>query len=125
MMRPLALPAAGGVLSAMLLFGSLAPAFPTRHRIVHDVPTAFYTQVALDVTYPNVLPDTDVVVDLTIDQEGRLIDYALPYQPAMARDPEIRHAIASHLLFTRFTPATFFFQPISGKIRITLVNVRG
>ena len=123
-MRPLAIPAAGGVLSAVLLFGSLVPAF-TRTRVFHDVPTAFYTPVAIDDSYPMVFHDTDIIVDLTIDQEGRMIDYALPYQPALAREPEIRNAIASRLLFARFTPATLFFQPISGKIRITLLNVRG
>lgn len=124
LMRPLALPAAGGVLSAVLLFGSLVPAFTRSPRVAQDVPTAFYTQASLDEGSPLVFHD-DLVVDLTIDQEGRLMDFALPYEPALARNAAIRHAIASNLLFTRFTPATAFGQPTSGKIRITLVNVKG
>jgi len=126
LMRPLALPAAGGLLSAVLLFGSLVPAFTdtARPRVPHDVPTAFYTQASLDESSPLVFHD-DLVVDLTIDQEGRLMDFALPFEPALARNAAIRHAIASNLLFTRFTPATAFGQPTSGKIRITLVNVKG
>ena len=43
LMRPLALPFAGGVLSALLLFGMLVPTLGFHHNVRNDVPTSLYT----------------------------------------------------------------------------------
>ena len=45
------------------------------------------------------------------------------------QSPGIRRNIESSLLFTKFTPATTFGQPMSGKIRLSFrnssINVKG
>src|SRR5438105_4363945 len=47
LMRPLALPIAGGVFSAVALFSMLVPTYPVRAGSTFDVPTVLTTQVAV------------------------------------------------------------------------------
>src|SRR5687767_12130421 len=45
LMRPLAIPTAGGFVSALLLFGVLAPGLATRGAVAgQDIPTVLYTE---------------------------------------------------------------------------------
>lgn len=131
--EPLAIPAAGGLLSAIVLFALLAPQIMLR-RVDSDFDISssaigvlgpVRTQAELRSTDPLIGSYGDLIVDLTVDEQGRMVDYALPYHPQLSGNGQVRRAIENSLLFARFTPATAFGQPITGKVRITLVNVRG
>ena len=135
LMRPLAIPTAGGFLSAIVLFcllpvGMASPSLVLSVATLADVPTGLYT----DATVKSISPvgfndDEDVVVELTIDDQGRILNYTIPDCPHMLKTPGLRRNIESSLLFTQFTPATMFGQPMSGKIRLSFrnssINVKG
>ena len=130
MMRPFAIPCAGGLASAFLLFGMLAPTFARVYTPANDVSPGWYTGASLDTLGPFGLSDDTVVLDVTIDDQGRMVDYALPGgHPGPWKDEALRRTIVNSLLFTRFTPANFFGQPTYGKVRVMLrrsqVDVRG
>jgi hypothetical protein len=130
MMRPFAIPFAGGLASAFVLFGMLAPTFARVYSPTADVPPGWYTGASLDTLGPFGLADDTVILDVTIDDQGRMVDYAVPGgQPGPWKDEALRRMIVNSLLFTRFTPANFFGQPTYGKVRVTLrrsqVDVRG
>lgn len=130
MMRPLAVPVAGGLLSAMLLFGLLLPNFmPLRHSGGFDVPTMLSTEPIFVGMGPFGFGEDEVVVDLIVDGQGRFVAYSLPDGQPWADDPGARKAVENALLFTRFAPGTTFGLPASSKIRFTLrrshIDVRG
>jgi hypothetical protein len=130
MMRPFAIPFAGGLASAIVLFGMLAPSFARVYTPVNDVPTGWYTGASLDTLGPFGLADDTVILDVTIDDQGRMVDYSVPGgEPGPWKDEALRRTIVNSLLFTRFTPANFFGQPTYGKVRVMLrrsqVDVRG
>ncbi len=131
--RPYAVPCAGGLLSALFLFGLIAPTFTVNRNIRQDVPTAFSTQASLQFAMTlhlsgDGLNFDEIVVDVTTDEHGRVIGFAPVGQP-WANDPAMLRNLESTLLYTKFTPATFFGQPATGKSRISIrrnsVDVRG
>ncbi len=119
MMQPLAVPLAGGLLSAVILFGILVPTFsvPVTHA-ADDVPTALYTEASVRELGPFDLGEDDIVLDLTVNQEGRVVDYSTP--GGRLSSPQAKRKVENMLLFTVFSPITNFGQPLSGKVRITL-----
>jgi len=130
LVRPRALPFAGGVTSAVLLFSILAPMYGVEDRSsARDVPTALATKAAFKRALSFGLSDNDIVVDVLVDGQGRMLDYSIPRGQAWGSNPELRRSIENALLCTEFTPATMFGQPASGKLRITLrrneIEVRG
>lgn len=136
MMRSLALPTAGGVFSAVVLLGLwVIPTYPVRAISSYDIPTALTanhwagtaTDVAVKAMGP-VAAGGDAVVDVTIDDRGRIIEYQVVSGP-IAQDPDFRRRLENLLLFTEFTPATAFGLPGVSKLRLTLsssyVDVKG
>ena len=125
MMKPMAVPVAGGVVSAILLFATLLPDFAREvHPIPNDVPTVLFTDASVkDASWP-VIGETDIVVDLTIDENGRLTDYSFVNGSAVLHDEGMRRRFESALLLTQFTPATTFGQPTAGKIRVSFRTSR-
>jgi hypothetical protein len=116
-MRPLAIPTAGGFASALLLFGTLAPTLAMRQvaaKSVEDIPTVLYTEPSVRSFLPIVCEGHDVVVDLTVDDHGRVLDYSV----SGATSPSILKRIETHLLTMHFNPATTFGKPTSGRIRL-------
>lgn len=130
LMRPYALPVTGGVMSAVMLFSAIAPAYPMRQSIEGDVPTRVLTEASLATSFSlNLMDDEEMVVDVTVDGDGRMTGYTLPGNQRWATDPGIRRSLENTLLCTKFNPATLFGQPTAGRVRITLrrseVEVRG
>jgi len=126
LMRPLALPFAGGFLSAVLLFGLLLPTF-TMHRGDggSDIPVSLFTdpvvkgQVQFPVFDDNGM-NSDIDVDVTVDNQGRMVDYSLPKGSTIENNPALRRALENKLLlFTEFAPATMFGTPTYGKVRVS------
>ena len=126
--KPMALPLAGGLLSALLLFGTvLQQAFPAHFR--DDVPTIMSTEAdgqvvdwAMDNKHyyesgmdaPRIRSlgsDTSgdaTVVQVTIDPNGYVADYTVIRG-------ELPEEAKNLFLLSRFTPATLFGYPAWGK----------
>jgi len=115
LMKQAALPFAGGLLSALALFGALVPALAFPHNYWGDVAMPIYTDPALEsfLMNPAVNGGDDTVVELTIDEHGRVTDYAVTHG-ALTQDME-----NNLVLFSRFTPATLFGQPTWGRVMIS------
>lgn len=130
LMRPLALPFAGGVFSTVVLFSMwMVPLYPLRGSNAVDVPSTLTTEAAVKLTAPVSFDDTDnVIVDVTIDGDGRMVDYKI-VSGDIRNDQALRRSIAGVLLLTRFTPATSFGQPVEGRLRLSLrsshIDVKG
>lgn len=137
---PVALPAAGGVFSAVVLLGMwLIPYYPVRASSDFDVPTGLTannwtgtaTSAAVRATGVDASLGADVVVDVTIDHQGRMIDYRIVGGPTTVQDPDFRSRLENLLLFMQYVPATTFGQPGLSTLRLSLtafssaVDVRG
>ena len=137
---PVALPAAGGVFSAVVLLGMwLIPYYPVRASSDFDVPTGLTannwtgtaTSAAIRATGVDAVLGADVVVDVTIDHQGRMIDYRIVGGPTTVQDPDFRSRLENLLLFMQYVPATTFGQPGLSTLRLSLtafssaVDVRG
>jgi hypothetical protein len=129
LMRPLAIPTAGGFASALLLFSMLAPSLAVRAQsgAIADIPTGLYTEASVKSSLPFGYDGQDVLVEVYVDGSGRMVEYTIPY--AHASSPEVRRNIENHLLTMVFNPATTFGQPISGKLRVwfrtSRIDIRG
>jgi anti-sigma factor RsiW len=120
MMRPFAVPAAGGFASALLMFAILMPGLNSL-RGVAVAPA--YTVEAVEPGA--VLNPDETIIEVQIDQRGRMVDYYMP-------QGQMTSEIGNLLLFSTFTPAAItpanqFLQPNSGKvvIRISRIVVKG
>ena len=129
--RPLAIPTVGGLAAAVVLFSIIAMNYPTAaHASTVDVPTVLFTEASFKNMGLFPLDTEEVVIDLTIDESGRVLDYSfvdggVPIQ----NGKQLKNKIDSALLFAEFVPATSFGQPIPGKIRLSFrrghIDVRG
>lgn len=128
LMRPLAIPTAGGFASALVLFSVFATGLtvPTATASSPDVPTGLYTEASVKSCMPIGFDSSDLMVELTIDDQGRVTDYTIPDS---IKSPLLRRSIEKHLLFTQFHPATSFGQPTAGKARLwfrsSRIDVKG
>jgi hypothetical protein len=130
---PLALPFTGGLAAAIVLFSMcVVPAYPLRQVAdvpSTDVPTMLSTAVAVKGISPFVTSADEVVVDVWVDGEGRMFDYAIVAGASVLASDHLRRRLENMLLFTQFTPATEFGRPMSSKVRLRLgssrVDVRG
>jgi len=122
LMRPLAIPTAGGFVSALLLFGVLAPTLATRGVVGEDVPTVLYTEASVRSFIPLGFLNEDITIEVTIDGDGRVVDYSLP--PGHPKNPALHRSIENYLLFTQFTPVRNFGTPVNAKVRISFQSSR-
>jgi hypothetical protein len=130
LMRPLAVPFAGGLVSALLVFATFVPMYTVREKSsISDVPTGLFTEATLKSVPSMDLSDDELVVDLVVDGQGRIVDYTLPHGQSGMKNAQVRRAIENALLFTSFTPSTTFGQPISTRIRLSFrrsqIEVKG
>jgi hypothetical protein len=130
LMRPLALPFAGGVFSTVVLFSMwMIPTYPVRGTGATDVPTALSTEATVNQIGPIGSAGEDVIVDVTVNDQGRMVDYTIVSGHSELTDASLKRSIETILLFTTFTPATALGQPVSGKMRLLLskshIDVKG
>ena len=122
LMRPVALPVAGGLLSALLLFSALVPNLSFRHDRSIEPPLALssdpdgrivgWSGVVPRLESVNAATEGDgTVVELIIDNQGNVADYAV-------RQGQLTPDLQNIILLSKFTPAMFFYQPAWGKIRV-------
>lgn len=126
LMRPIALPFAGGLLSAIFLFGVLVPTLQARRNIRNDVPYVIYQQATVDSMAPFGFTESEVVIELTIDEHGFITDYSVPKGKL---SKELSNDIGNMILFTSFTPAALSGQPTAGKVLVSFrrshINIKG
>lgn len=123
------LPATGGLVTALIMFGLLISGFMTLPRTVAaadvaDVPTSLYLPPKL-TSAPfadafTVAADSPVVIEAIIDTNGRLQDYRIIAGQDTA---EIRKQLDRSLIFAVFEPAKAFGQRSSGKVVLTFANI--
>ena len=139
-LRPLTVPATGGVFSAMLVFVlALQTILPgtTVRAVQNDVATNFIRPAELISLseYPQYWatePQHDVelalphglLVDVTVDSRGQMSDYHIISGPNSA---QLRHQLDQILLFSRFSPMLSFGHPTTGHVILSFsaVQVRG
>jgi hypothetical protein len=146
LMRPLALPLAGGVFSTVVLFSIFGPIYSAQGRNGFDIPVPFSPRSQATVLTsdrggqrdPTVLKTApmlaygadDVIVDVMVDGQGRMIDYTIVSGDASNNDA-LRRSIGALLLLTEFHPATTLGRPVAGRVRLWLpashssVDVKG
>lgn len=139
-LKPLALPATGGFVSAMLVFvvvlQMIVPGI-SLEAVPNDVPINLLrpAQVLSLSEFPSSLregrADTDLtmqhglLVDVTVDESGRMMDYEILSGPA---DAGVRRDLGQMLMFSRFRPMLSFGRPTSGGhvvLSFSEVHVRG
>ena len=128
LMRPLALPFAGGVTSAIACFSVLIPllSFPHNVRdatfftapngtlVVQGVTGMYLPNTAVDLPRIEPVdadnPDNANVVELTIDERGKVSDWSVVRGKLT---PDIENII----MFSKFSPAMYLGLPTWGKVK--------
>lgn len=134
LMRPLAVPFAGGSLSAMILFCMLVPSLSFRHNFTdQSLLTDPYGSVVLwssngplalpdSGNFPRIqrfdaaTPDDANVVELTIDEAGKVSDFSLTRG-------KLTEDLRNIIMFSQFQPATLLGLPTSGKVKAVQRNL--
>jgi hypothetical protein len=126
LLRPIAVPAVGGMLASFLCIAVIVDTLHVHPVWDNDIPFGVYTAVMIDDVSPFPLDGHDVMVELTVDKDGKVSDFEVPRgntSPDQLRD------IGNLVLFGSFVPATAFGQPVTGKILVTIshvnINIRG
>lgn len=131
LMRPVALPAAGGLVSAVFLFTLVLTNFQGIVRNhPDDVPLAVVTAPTVRSVLFDLSDDSEVTLDVFVDEQGRVLDFTIPESFGAGASHEMRRRLAATLLMTSFNPATAFGQPVSGWVRVKFrgrsgIDVRG
>src|SRR5215471_12917085 len=129
-MRPMALPFAGGVFSAVVLFSMwVVPTYPVRASSTYDIPTMLSTEAEIKGANPVSAANGDIVIDVTVDDQGKMIDYKIVSGERLVQEQGLRRRLENMLLFTEFVPATSFGRPTAARMRLSLhafrVDVKG
>ena len=134
LMRPVALPAAGGLLAALLLFGALIPGVAVARFAGSDVPTVLQTGPRAKIASigPEFPVDEDLLIEALVDQQGRIVSFDVLSNGhrSAALELALHQQLSQMLLTTSFEPATEFGQPIAGKVllsirRVSSITIRG
>lgn len=125
LLKPFAVPAAGGLLASFLCFGVIVDTLHYVPDWQEDLPLGFSSEIAIGDLSPFCFKGQDVMVQLTIDSQGHVTDYATPHNnhPSSEELQEIGNLV----LYSTFTPATRMGRPISSKrlFYIGHISVRG
>ena len=122
------LPATAGVLSAVIVFGSLINFISIRALAAgDDVPTTLFMPPRL-ASAPDssfISSDALVVVEAFVDAQGRVEQYRI--LGGAEDSPALRKQLDNLMIFTTFHPATTFGTPSPGRVVLSLsrVSVKG
>ena len=122
LLKPLAVPAAGGLLASFLCFGVIVDTLHYVPDWQDDIPLNFSSEIAIDELSPFSVKGKDLMVQLTIDSQGNVTDYSLPHTNNPSSE-ELQQ-IGNLVLFSTFTPAMRLGRPISSKRYIYLGHIR-
>jgi Putative zinc-finger len=123
LVRPLVVPALGGVAAAVLVFSlfahNLLGGIPSSARVSDDQPVDLVQPAELEALAPfpmlglapsNGRPET-LVLDATVNASGEAVNYRILSGP---QGESIRRQLDQILLFSRFRPLMSFGRPVSG-----------
>ena len=119
-MRPLTIPATGGLLSSVILFGSLAFAITQSTRgVTYEVPLFYENR-----TDANLLPlDVRSAVFLTINlDKGRIRDYAVR-DNSESFTGDASSLVTNNIALPQLPTVLTFTRPVSGDISISLTPI--
>lgn len=124
LLKPLAVPAAGGLLASFLCFGVIVNNLHLDPTFSDDMPVGLYRAVTIDELSPFCFEGHDVLVQLSIDRDGNVTDFMVPQEKPSA--DELRE-IGNLVLYSSFKPARAFGQPVSSKIFLLIQHstIRG
>lgn len=124
-MRPVALPVAGGLVSALILFSVLVPSVLFLRSTGNDVPlVGLFQEAAVATPAPFGFEGGDFILEVTVDRHGRMVDYSIADGQRLIENPRLRRSIENYVLFTGFRPATAFGQPTYGKVTVSFRRYR-
>ncbi|MBZ5543557.1 MAG: hypothetical protein LAO07_07745 [Acidobacteriia bacterium] len=125
-LRPLLIPASGGVLTAIVFFGLIMGSSFVPAATLPDVPLQLVTPPRVKELAPiNFNTGDQPVVLLTqIDAAGRVMSYRVL---SGRLSPEISRDLDRLIYFSLFDPATTFGKPTDGQVVLSLrrITVRG
>lgn len=125
LMRPVALPFAGGLISAIVLFSVLVPSMLFHRSLSNDVPLErLYREATVASPAPFGFGDDHFILEVTVDRNGRMVDYTIAEGEELMRNPRLRRAVENYMLFTGFSPAKAFGQPTYGKVTVSFSRYR-
>jgi len=125
LLKPLAVPAAGGLLASFFCFFIIVDTLHLTPMVADDVPLGLYTEVMIDELTPFGFEGRDVMLQLTVDADGKVTDFEV-LQAEVTSLEEVRD-IGNLVMFSTFTPATRFGQRVSSKrlFSIRHISVKG
>jgi hypothetical protein len=131
LLRPFAVPAAGGILASFFCIAMIVDTLHFHPEWQPDIPVVgLFTQVTIDGVSPFSVDGPDVTLQLTVDASGAVSDFELPpdgKKQVHDASPAEMKEIGNMVLFSTFKPATSFGQRVSGKILVGSrhINIRG
>lgn len=118
LLRPLTLPATGGLLSSFILFGILAFTIGTASRAVnYEVPLVLNDQPGVNLV-PLQLGSDAVVLTISTDSNGRIRDYAVR-NGSDSFTGDTASLQATNIALPQFPSVLGVAHPISGDISIS------
>jgi hypothetical protein len=125
LLKPIAVPAAGGILASMLCFGVIVNNLHVDPDYGTDMPIGLYKTAIIDDLSPFCFTGKDVLVQLTIDQDGNVTD--VEKVPNGKTSPDELREIGNLVLYSTFKPAWASGQPVSSKILLLIQHstIRG
>lgn len=139
-LEPLAVPATGGFVTAVVMFLVLLQQLTTGiplGAVPNDKPLNFIQPAQLEslaafpmpimgVTPGPAIEHSWLVVEARVDARGQLVDYQILSGPS---DLGVRRQLDQVLMFSRFRPQVSFGRPVAGTVVLTFgsseVRVRG
>ena len=125
-LKPLLIPATGGVLAAVISFCLIMGSEVVRVTNLPDVPLTIVTPPRVRELAPMdfVTGDNPLVVVTEVDAEGRVTSYRVL---SGEDSPEVMQNLDRMIYFTSFHPATSFGIPTKGEVVLSLrrITVRG
>lgn len=138
-LEPLAVPATGGILTALVAFvlvvQNMLVGVPLGGVVAHDLPLNLVEPARLESMAPFTIPGVTLaeghadsgllLVDTTLNAQGQAVSFKIISGP---QDAEVRHQLDQVLLFSRFRPQLSFGRPMSGGhvlLSFSEVRVRG
>ncbi len=118
LMRPLTIPATGGLLSSVLLFSTLALTITTTKRAVtYDVPVLYTEQMGANLVPISV--NADVVLNISVDGRGRIRDYVV-HDGSGSFTGNAARLVYNNIAMPEFPSVLQIAHPITSDISITL-----
>ena len=111
-LRPFAVPATGGLLASCFCFALIAHTLHLQAYLVgDDTPIGLFSDMTIDDVSPFSYPGKDITMQVTVDADGKVADYAMPQ--GRNPTPEEFQEIGAFLLYSTFTPAMRSGEPVS------------